>query len=194
MRDIVDPGSSDPDAATDREDGRDDGADSLSSLRGRGEELLRRSADLGYSEDAHPAYGQILSQLAPDEARILRLLAEQGPQPSIDVRSGLPLVSTLVAPGLNMIGPEAGCRYPDRVPSYLNNLYRLGLIWFSRESLRDRLRYQVVEAQPDVLEAMAEGSRTARTVRRSIVLTPFGEDFCAIVLPDERGAAPEDGA
>ena len=50
-----------------------------------------------------------------------------------------------------MIGAEAGCRYPDRVPSYLNNLYRLGLIWFSREPLSDRLRYQVLEAQPDVV-------------------------------------------
>ena len=37
--------------------------------------------------------------------------------------------------------------------------------------------YQVLEAQPDVLEA--KGSvRRARAVRRSIHLTPFGEDFC----------------
>ena len=40
------------------------------------------------------------------------------------------------------------------MPSFLNNLFRLGLIWFSREALRDPLEYQVVEAQPDVLEAM----------------------------------------
>ena len=44
----------------------------------------------------------------------------------------------LVAPGLSMIGAEAGCRYVERVPAYLNNLYRLGLIWFSREPLRTR--------------------------------------------------------
>jgi Abortive infection alpha len=168
---------------------------SISSLRSRGEELLRLSADIDYEEETHPAYGRILSQLAPDEARILRLLALRGPQPAIDVRSGLPLASSLVAPGRNMIGAEAGCRYPDRVPAYLNNLYRLGLIWFSREPLSDRLRYQVLEAQPDVLEAMKKGGRTARTVRRSIVLTPFGRDFCEVVLPaGEPGAAPEDGA
>ena len=100
------------------------------SLRDRGAELLRRSADVDFDEDAHPAYERILGDLAPDEARILRLLA-RGPQPSVDVRSGwLPIGigSELLAPGLNMIGPEAGCRYPDRVPAYLNNLYRLGLI------------------------------------------------------------------
>jgi hypothetical protein len=154
------------------------------TLRDRGAELLRRSADVDDAEDAHPAYGRILGDLAPDEARILRLLALEGAQPAIDVRAGKALIlgSELVAPGLSMIGAQAGCRYLDRVPAYLNNLYRLGLIWFSREPLDDPLRYQVLEAQPDVLEALRSPGRTT-TVRRSILLTPFGEDFCKTVLP-----------
>ena len=60
-----------------------------------------------------------------------------------------------------MIGAEAGCRHLDRVPAYLNNLYRLGLIWFSREPLEDPLRYQVLEAQPEVIEAMRGRPRRA---------------------------------
>ena len=80
-----------------------------------------------------------------------------------------------------MIGARAGCRYLERVPSYLNNLFRLGLIWFSRETLRDPLRYQVLEAQPEVLEAI-HSVRQAKVVRRSIHLTPFGEDFCRVCL------------
>jgi Abortive infection alpha len=154
------------------------------SLRDRGAELLERSADVEYEEEFHPAYERILSQLAPDEARILRLLAQRGAQPAVDVRAGktLGLGSEMVAPGLNMIGAEAGCRYLDRVPAYLNNLYRLGLIWFSREPLQDPLDYQVLEAQPDVIEAKRAGGR-AKTVRRSISLTPFGEDFCRVCLP-----------
>jgi hypothetical protein len=40
-----------------------------------------------------------------------------------------------------------------------------------------------VEAQPDVLAALRKGGRTARTVRRSILLTPFGDDFCEMCLP-----------
>ena len=67
------------------------------------------------------------------------------------------------------------------MPSYLNNLFRLGLVWFSRETLRDPAPYQVLEAQPDVLEAM-HSVRLAKVVRRSIHLTPFGEDFCAAAL------------
>jgi abortive infection alpha-like protein len=159
------------------------------TLRERGEELLRRSADVNFDEGSHPAYARILDDLAPDEARILRLLADQGPQPSVDVRSGLmPLRSTseLIAAGLNMIGQEAGCRHPDDIPAYLNNLFRLGLIWFSSESLPDPLRYQVLEAQPEVAKALSAAGHT-RTVRRSIHLTPFGAEFCRVCLPDQTG-------
>jgi hypothetical protein len=157
------------------------------SLREEGELLLRRSRDVHYEVDAHPAYGRILAELAPDEGRILRLLLLDGPQPSVDIRTGgaMGMVkSRLLAPGLSMIGARAGCRYVDRVPSYLNNLFRLGLIWFSRETLADPMRYQVLEAQPDVLEAMHSVPH-AKVVRRSVHLTPFGEDFCRVALTPE---------
>jgi hypothetical protein len=161
---------------------------SARSLRERGAELLRLSADVTYEEDSHPAYARILDVMAPDEARILRLLMDNGAQPSVDVRSGGPLgvgvvATELVAPGLNMIGAEAGVRHLDRVPAYLNNLYRLGLIWFSREQVGDHLRYQVLEAQPGVTAALDEAGRGARTIRRSIHLTPFGADFCQLCIP-----------
>lgn len=155
------------------------------SLRDRGAELLRRSADVNFDEDSHPAYTRILEDLAPDEGRILRLLSLEGPQPSVDVRSGwLPVkaASEMVASGLNMIGVEAGCRHLDDVPAYLNNLFRLGLIWFSSEQLSDPASYQVLEAQPDVAEALRAAGHT-RTVRRSVNLTPFGKDFCELCLP-----------
>lgn len=166
------------------------------SLREQGQALLARSRDVWNNEQGHPAYARILSEMAPDEGRILLLLLRGGPQPAVDVRTGgaIGMVSsTLVAPGLNMIGPRAGTRYLDQVPSYLNNLFRLGLIWFSREQLRDPLEYQVVEAQPDVLAAM-HSVRSHKVVRRSIHLTPFGEDFCRTCLlePDEDvSALPE---
>ena len=69
-----------------------------------------------------------------------------------------------------------------RVPAYLNNLERLGLARFSREPVGDPVAYQVLEAQPEVLDAMRTVSRT-KTVQPSIHLTSFGEDFCAVCLP-----------
>jgi hypothetical protein len=157
------------------------------TLRERGEHLLQRSRDVWSEEETHPAYARILDDLAPDEARILLLLLRGGPQPSVDVRTGGPVglvSSALVAPGMSMIGARAGCRYLDEVPAYLNNLFRLGLIWFSREQLEDPLEYQVVEAQPDVLAAM-HSVRFPKVVRRSIHLTPFGTGFCRACLVDD---------
>jgi Abortive infection alpha len=158
---------------------------SREALRDRGSELLRRSADVRFEEASHPAYMRILESLAPDEGRILRFLAQQGPQPAVDVRTGLPLVSELVAPGCSMIAAEAGCRHAAFTRPYMDNLHRLGLIWFSREPVKDPRRYQVLEVQPEVVEALHRGGRLSRTVRRSILLTPFGEDFCAVCLPPE---------
>jgi abortive infection alpha-like protein len=163
-------------------------------LRARGAELLRQSADVRFEENAHPAYERMLEEIAPDEGRVLRLLALEGPQPAVDVRSGgiFGIGSELVEAGLSIIGAEAGCRYPDRVRSYLNNLFRLGLVWFSREPVDDPVRYQVLEAQPDATKAMGKAKRPS-TVRRSIELTPFGHDFCKQCLPLEEEQTAADG-
>ena len=145
-------------------------------------ELLDTSADVHrHGPGGHPAYVRMLGELAPDEARILRLFAQDGPQPAVDVRTKRPFgVGTkLLAPGITMIGPYAGCAEPERVPAYLNNLFRLGLIWFSREALSDVDGYQVLEAQPEVVAARELDKRTT-TVLRSIELTAFGKNLCAL--------------
>jgi hypothetical protein len=96
----------------------------------------------------------------------------------------------MIASGLTMIGLQAGVRKMERTKPYLNNLYRLGLVWFSHETLSDPGRYQVLEVQPDVTAALKRAGRAGKTVRRTIELTPFGEDFCAVCLPlDTNGPA-----
>jgi hypothetical protein len=154
------------------------------ALRAAGAELLRRSSEVDAPDPIHPAFARILEQLAPDEARVLRLLCTEGPQASVDVRTFqlMGIGSQAVAEGLNMIGEQAGVGHLDRIHSYLNNLYRLGLIWFSKEPIEDPIAYQVLEAQPAVLDAIKRAGR-AKTVQRSIHLTSFGRDFCESVLP-----------
>ncbi|HEY1966489.1 MAG TPA: Abi-alpha family protein [Pseudonocardia sp.] len=162
------------------------------TLAERLDALLDASSDLTYSEIGHPAYVRLLSELSPDEARILRLFAQRGAQPSVDVRTRRPfgVGSELVAPGITMIGRYAGCRDVDRVPAYLNNLFRLGLVWFSREALPEQSLYDVLEAQEEVEEAMARAGKGV-TVRRSIELTAFGRNLCAMtgLLPESEGVA-----
>jgi hypothetical protein len=156
-------------------------------LRTRAAELLRESADVSAQDGAHPAHARVLDELAPDEARILRLLAVDGAQPVVDVCAVnlLGAGSEPIASDLNMVGREAGCRHRDRVATYLNNLERLGLINFSDRPLEQLGKYQVLEAQPEVLESIKRASR-ARSVHRSVRLTPFGKDFCDTCLPLHR--------
>jgi len=162
-------------------------------LQRRGSDLLRRSNDVHVVEDTHPAFARILSEITPDEARILRFLYLEGPQPALDVRTFRPfgIGSELIAAGLNMIAEHAGCRNLDRTNQYLTNLARLGLIQFSREPVSNPQRYQVVEAQPKVTEAMKRAGRMPKTIHRSILLTDFGAEFVRTCLPLSGKVVPQ---
>ncbi|MEV5651346.1 Abi-alpha family protein [Nocardia sp. NPDC052254] len=154
------------------------------SLRERGAELLRRSADV-HGEDAdHPAFARILAELAPDEARILRFLYLDGPQPALDIRTGR--ASSAGAQrfeaGMSLIGEVAALRYPDRAVTYLTNLRRLGLITVDGDQLGNPARYQLLESQPEVRRLMKRGFGT-KVNHRSIALIPFGTDFTRTCLP-----------
>lgn len=152
---------------------------STEDLRRRGDALLARSADVYFTEDVHPAYDRILDELAPDEARILRFMALNGPQPAVDVRTNRPLGigSELVQGDLTSVPEQAGVRYPDRARSYLINLNRLGLTLTSDDPVV-LSRYMVLEVQPVVEAALKKAGRAPKIVRKSLRLTEFGEDFC----------------
>jgi hypothetical protein len=154
-------------------------------LQRRGSDLMRRANDVRPVEETHPAFARILGEITPDEGRILRFLYLDGAQPAIDVRTNRPLGigSELVAGGLSMIAEHAGCLHLDRIGPYLTNLERLGLIEFSKEQVSDPKRYQVVEAQPKVVEALRAAGRLPKLVQRSIRLTAFGAEFCRTCLP-----------
>ena len=160
-------------------------APTASELQKRGYELLRRSNDVNVIEDTHPAFARILGDITPDEARILRYIYLEGPQPSLDIRTFRPLGigSELVAAGMNMIGEHAGLRNLERIDQYLTNLNRLGLIDFSREPVSNPNRYQVIEAQPKTITALKSAGRAPKLVQRSILLTSFGEEFVRTCLP-----------
>ena len=161
------------------------------TLREHGEQLLQRSRDVHYEVEAHPAYERILSELAPDEARILRLLllrrpAALGRRPHR--RPGR--AGQLAADRARAVDDRRARRVPLRRPGPV-------------------LPQQPVPARPDlVLARDARATRWttrcsrpsptcsrrstrfahAKVVRRSVHLTPFGDDFCRVCLnPDGSG-------
>jgi len=104
----------------------------------------------------------------------------------VQVRSRLrgPARRTL-ARNQGRLGPEAGCRYPERSETYLDNLGRLGLIHTSRDEVGDDDQYEILGVQPAVVQAEAEardlGGRS-RLVKGSVALTAFGAEFVDVCL------------
>ncbi|MBO0855229.1 MAG: DUF4393 domain-containing protein [Nocardia sp.] len=157
-------------------------AASAPGLRERGAELLRRSASVREDEDReHPAFARILSELAPDEARILRLLYLDGAQAALDIRPGRSGAERIEV-GLSLIAESAAVRFGDRVVTYLTNLRRLGLITVDGERLDNPARYQLLESQHDMRRLLKRGSGV-KVSRRSIALTAFGVEFTRTCLP-----------
>jgi hypothetical protein len=160
------------------------------SLRERGAALLERAAEVDGGIEIHPGFDRIVDQLAPDEARILKLLVNEGPQPIVYVNRAAPLgIGTReVARRLSLIGREAGCLHPEHVPAYLDNLVRLGLVAIRRDPIPSEEAYQVVEAQPEVIEAMKSVRGPVfrgHSSRRSVHITDFGRTFCQVCFPAE---------
>jgi hypothetical protein len=163
--------------------------DTAESLRDRGTALLERAAEVDRGGTAiHPGFDRIIDQLAPDEARILKLLGNDGPQPIVYIHRAAPmgLGAREVARRLSLIGREAGCLRPELLPAYIDNLVRLGLIAIRRDPVTDEQAYEVVEAQPEVIEALRSVSGTlfrGQISRRSVHLTDFGRTFCQVCFP-----------
>jgi hypothetical protein len=174
-----------------RTDGEGDRENRARSLRERGGELLDRAADVHVDNDpVHPGFARIIDQLAPDEARILKLLINEGPQGIVYVNKAAPFGfgAREIARRLSMIGHEAGCLHIELVPAYLDNLVSHGLVAIRRDALEDELPYQVIEAQPEVIDALHSAGGTifrGQITRRSVHLTDFGRAFCQACFPPE---------
>ncbi|MEU1208191.1 Abi-alpha family protein [Nocardia sp. NPDC005825] len=150
-------------------------------LRARGAELLRRSADFHAEDDTHhhTAYSRILGELAPDEARIVRHLYLDGPQPAVEVKTGRSSYRGV----FNLLGEDAALRYPNRIDEYLANLDRLGLLDVTREALGNPNRYQLLEAMPEVRRLLKRASFGTKVLYRTVELTSFGAGFVRTCLP-----------
>ncbi|HET7232409.1 MAG TPA: DUF4393 domain-containing protein, partial [Longimicrobium sp.] len=97
--------------------------------------LLSTAIDSATSSIAHPAFAEILGQMLPDEAKIIRLLKK---------REGRALVSLGVSSWkkeyvvvgdterfsqrIIALGREAECANPESLQIYIDNLKRLGLV------------------------------------------------------------------
>lgn len=168
--------------------------DEQEELRRRFHQLLGRSKQAEPPEGAHPALIRIVEQISPDEARIIRLFHEEGPQPIAHVVASptFGFGSRTVAENLSLVGDRAGCHRPDLAPTYLDNLHRLGMLKISDEELVGNDDYELIESQPRFEETAEyireELQQRPKSERGSIRLGALGQRLCEVCLD---GRSPE---
>jgi Abortive infection alpha len=158
-------------------------------LRSAMSELLDRSSASTSGKSREYLFGTIVSQLVPDEARILAALAGGRSFPVVDVIAKQVGRSTsrTVLPHVSTVGDAAGVAVRDDTPTYLARLRGFGLVEFGPADDDLGAQYETLAGARAVLDAKADIERTklgsARLARRTVRLSPLGREFWAACAP-----------
>ncbi|MQA62699.1 MAG: DUF4393 domain-containing protein [Actinophytocola sp.] len=148
------------------------------NLKAQGMELLKRSTALDDPEE-HPALARILTEISPDEARIIRFLATTGPHAVVDVVAHNPMTRKRreLVHNFSIVGRESGCIRPHYTPIYLDNLARLGVVVVRDYRLRSQPNYDLLYCQPEVQDVKKPEGRIIRLkiVHKGVELSDFGK-------------------
>jgi Abortive infection alpha len=157
-------------------------------LRTAMSELLERSVEATRADTHEYLYGTIISQLVPDEARILAALADGARFAALDVvrRPRRGRSRTLLANAAS-VGRQAGLVSPESTPTYLTRLQSFDLVEFGPEDDTLAAQYDILAAEPDVRRVIenAVGRRggPVKIERKTLRMSEFGHRFWAATDP-----------
>ena len=170
----------------------ENGGDDPEPLRSAMTELLHRSTDPDRSKGRDYLFGTIVSQLVPDEARILAALAPGTPFALVDVvakQIGRSTTRTVLA-DVSTVGVAAGILNPANTTTHIGRLRTFGLVDVEATGgdaaeLADQ--YDALEKDDAVRNARGEIESgklgSARIVRKRLTLSSFGQEFWAACAP-----------
>lgn len=96
--------------------------------------LIASAMDKNNSGDIHPSFVDLLKQISPDEALILKHLTDEGRViPFVELRKyfieeGKEKGFIPIGDNFGDIAKVANCTFPKNLNSYMTNLFRLGLL------------------------------------------------------------------
>lgn len=167
-------------------------------LRSAMDELLQRAGSSDRETNQEYLFGSIISQLVPDEARIIAALANGTQYATVDVQlrtsnRGRPRTH---AANLSLIGRLLGVASPDNTPTYLGRLQSFGLIEFDGPDDTLEAQYAALQEDPDVQAAQTSAAARkigqVRLARRTVRVSDLGRQFWAASDPS-RGTPPRVG-
>lgn len=159
-------------------------------LRTAMSELLDRSALSDDKQSREYLFGTIVSQLVPDEARMLAALSTGRTFAVVDVlarESGRSGRTRPVLSNASTLGAAAGVAVPSSTPTYLTRLEGLGLVEFVASSDELSSQYESLRSDPAVRAARDKADRgkqtSAKVSRKSVRLAPLGREFWTACAP-----------
>lgn len=154
--------------------------------------LLATSMDKATAYRAHPGFVDMIKNMSPDEARIMKFLATSGSQPLVNVKAtqkeggGFQIVHR----HLSLIGIKAQCDHVPLAATYLDNLVRLGLIEIpNMRRIKSDDPYKEIEDFPQVLSILEElrqvETHTIEVEKIKLDLTDLGRQFIRTCVIDK---------
>lgn len=149
--------------------------------------LLTRSVHDSPTESRRTLHEVLLSELVPDEARILAALSDGSSYPLVHIaRPGVGSYQKLVLENASSVGRAAGVALPDRVHVYVSHLRRLGLIEIGPEDQSLKDEYEILLTEPSlraVIASIGKGPRGARIIRRTVRMSDLGRELWEAARP-----------
>jgi hypothetical protein len=145
-------------------------------------ELLDRALVQSTEDAARSLREALISSLVPDEARIIAGLAGRGWSPVAHVESRREDESHLGLRNASLIGRQAGVALVAQTPRYVGRLLHAGLVDLTPARADHDEEYEVLLAEPDVLDAVrraGHGPLGARVRRHGVVLSELGAQVWA---------------
>ncbi len=149
--------------------------------------LLASSMNKDTQSNVHPAFVDIIKQLCPDEAKLLKYLSDNPNQPLIDIRLRNMKERGYFVKLHNFTNiADDICENPNEIFSYLDNLERLKFIKIlDGVYLTDTTVYKPLEEHPKILDLMnseVEEPFKPEISRHKFELTAFAENFIKVCL------------
>lgn len=153
--------------------------------------LLATSMDRATAYRAHPGFVDMIKNMSPDEARIMKFLATSEDQPLINVKAVLKDGGfQILRRHVSLIGVKANCEHAPLAAIYLDNLVRLGLIeipTFSRITADEP--YSEIEEHPEFKsildDSMKNPTYTIEVERILLFVTDLGKQFIRSCVIDK---------
>lgn len=160
-------------------------------LRSAMSELLERSVEASRTDSNEYLYGTIISQLVPDEARILAALSDGAHFAAVDVVQKLRRgKQRTVLAHASAVGRQAGLVSPDSTPTYLTRLLNFGLIEFGPEEDGLAVQYDILATDSTVQDARRSARGSVKLERKALQMSAFGTQFWRAADPTRPALPP----